>query len=35
MLPPEASMAGMLTNVISTGWDATETFEMGLDLVSE
>jgi hypothetical protein len=35
MLPPEASMAGMLTNVISTGWDATESFEMGLDLVSE
>lgn len=35
LLPEEASMAGMLTAMISQGWDATEAFELGLDLVGE
>lgn len=35
ILPSEAGMAGMLLPTISQGWDATETFDLGLDLVAQ
>lgn len=32
IIPPEASMASILLSAISTNWDATEAFDLGLDL---
>ena len=32
IIPPDAAMAGMLLNSISGNWDATEAFDLGLDL---
>ena len=32
VIPAEAAMAGMLLTAISSNWDATETFDLGLDL---
>ena len=32
IIPAEAAMAGMLLTSISTNWDATEAFDLGLDL---
>lgn len=32
IIPPEASMAGMLLSTISTNWEITEAFDLGLDL---
>lgn len=32
IIPPDAAMAGMLLPAISNNWDATEAFDLGLDL---
>lgn len=32
IIPPDASMAGMLLSTITTNWESTEAFDLGLDL---
>lgn len=35
IIPEAAQMAGMIINTVPANWDATEAFELGLDLVAQ
>lgn len=35
IIPEAAQMAGIIINTVPTNWDATEAFELGLDLVAQ